>query len=462
MENESLDLSSLVDSLKEINLFIKGEEYSALKQHMKKYDNHIIKFKRDFYVLTIYAGEDYQNKPASFEKPTADEKHDISAILAELEILLAHLNIPRHRWGRYLNSQFTLHDILCQLNADLQRKSNIQLNTIIELIEARKSHNKKFYLMCAGSILSFLFVIVSPPLVVLVELAKLIMASTIILPSLSVLYSVGSFSYYAYENHFDKKRSLFNRLRDNAFLVLSSALNVSANIVWLASATVVAPLASGVLFILASVVDIGKEVFSMVQNYLQYKKYLPFAQQDLHDQQEHARYQFGYRQHRNAAIINIIAALFLFAIMVAWQLVPGGIFVTIGAVAAMCIVYQLQKMAVKSTQSYMRDQLQNELRHLEQEYENNNQERLDCSSFLVAEPSLEENINECYSNVLIAKEKQSEPSEVKQDIPKKQKVEKNCFNFSQRIGLNFFKASNKNQSPLDEANELNEKYYLDC
>jgi membrane protein implicated in regulation of membrane protease activity len=396
LENELLYASSLVASLQEINKFIKGGEYKRLKEHMKSYDRHLIKFKRDFYLLTIYAGKDYQStKPIQVDEEKIDDKHDTATIIAELETLLANLSIPQYRWGRYLNSKLTPYELLCQLHADLEIKANIQINTIIELVEKRKVRNKKIYYYGGGlAALILLTIATIPPILTgVLELAKFIMATTIAFPIGRILFTLASSGYYAYQNHFDKKRSLFNRLRDNSFLLFNTALNVSGSLIWLASATMVVPVASAALFLLSSLMDVVKEIFATVQNYSLYKNYQDknhslFVKQDLHDQQEQARHQIGYLKHRNAAIINTVAAVLLLAIMVAWQFIPGGIFVTIGSIAAIGIVYQTQKMVLKRNKKTMRDELQGELRHLEQEYANNNVDILDNDNTLNAENSL--------------------------------------------------------------------------
>lgn len=375
LANESKPTLSLVSSLQEINKFIKGGEYSDLKQSMKAYDRRRLKFYREFYLRTICADKDYQAEPWSLIK-TGDGEQDLdAAVLLELERLLAQLDIPKHHWGRYLNSNLSIYRILCQLNADLQVKVNIQVNTIIELLDERKNHNRKFLIIfIAASVLSAATVVISPFRVGIIELAKLIMTTSITFPIFGILLTLASAVYYGYQNCADEKRSLFNRIRDNGFLLLKTALNLTGNIIWLSSAAVVAPVASVTLFLLSSVLDVVKEVFATIQNYSLYKGYqgknhLISDTLDLHEQQEHARYQIGYRQHRNAALINTAAAVLLLALMVAWQFVPGGLFATIGAIALMGIIYQGQRMVLKSNSKIMRDELQNELRRLEQEYE---------------------------------------------------------------------------------------------
>lgn len=453
VENEPVHASSLVASLQEINKFIKGGAFDELKQHLKAYDRHLIKFKRDFYLLTVFAGKDYPSGQQVVESGEEDDKYDSTAIIHELEILLTNLSIPKRRWGKYLNSQLTLHELLCQLNADLQIRFNIQLRSIIELIEERKNRNKKLYLI--AGITSFILLtaaVASPFILGIIGLAKLVLASTFVFPAFGLLFTLAKASFYAYQNHFDKKSSLFNRLRDNSFLLLNTALNVSGNIVWLASATVIAPVAAVTLFLLSSVVDMAKEIFAAVQNRMLYKKPSSSEVLSLHEQQEQARHQIGYRQHRNAAIINTVAAVVLLAIMIAWQLVPGGIFVTLGAMAAIAIVYQVQKMVLKSNQNTMRDQLQNELRHIEQEHEKNNAGVLDNDNSLELDNSLEheQTSGMYYDEAPVILDKMRGEESIASDSLELTEAQKSkspsSFNYATATDVSFFKHLTKEPS----------------
>lgn len=375
LANQSRPALTLVKSLQEFNAFIKGGEYDVLRQSMRIYNRQFIKFNRDFYLLKINAGKDYESDYPPLKSDDEELQRTSSGIIKELETLLINLSIPKYRWGRYLNSQLTVYKLLCQLNADLQIKANIQVNTIIELLDKRKDHNKKLYIV--ATVISFLFLagaLVSPFLLAIIELAKVVLSMAMVFPIFGLVSTIATASFFAYQNHFDQKRSLFNRLRDNSFLLLKTVLNLSGNIVWLTSATLVAPSVSVAIMLVASLMDVAKEVFATVQNYILYKEYQerkePFhVTSNLHAQQEHARHRIGYLQHKNAAIINTVTSIALFATMLAWQLVPGGIFVAAGAIAAIGLIYLGQYLMLMTNKRIMRDQLQDKLYDLEQEYE---------------------------------------------------------------------------------------------
>ena len=56
--------------------------------------------------------------------------------------------------------------------------------------------------------------------------------------------------------------------------------------------------------------------------------------------------------------------------------VPGGIFVTLAAVAAMIVIHQVKKLILNYNENKMRDRLQSGLFRLEQEYEKENKMEL--------------------------------------------------------------------------------------
>ncbi len=398
MEIKSLHAPSLVETLKEINKFIKGGEYKALKPKIAAYSYHLVEFNRDFHIITIYSDKDYRSNAPVLKSASADQEDDTPSILAELETLLTHLGIPKYRWGRYLNSNLTLYDLLCQLNADLQKIGDIQMHTIISLIDEKTSQSKKILFTGGAVFLGILSALsLTPFMQGLVELVKIVMASAMAFPILGLIYTGASALYYAYENHFDKKRSLLNRIRDNSFLFINTALNVSAYAVWIAAAAVMTPV-TAILFIVAAVTDVCKELFAATQNYLEYKNHPLLIKEDLHGHQEQARRQIGYVKHRNAALINIIGAVVLLAIMIAWNFVPGGLFVTIAAVAAIAVVYGLQRMAIKSNEKIMRERLQNDLNLLEQQYENDNTEDLTKSTILDLDKTLKPELRSALVN----------------------------------------------------------------
>lgn len=426
LEKQTLPASTLLASLRQINQFISGGKYSTLKQHIKSYD--LPCFKRDFYAVSIYSGKDY-------EQHASNQSHEASAVIFELETLLTQLSIPRARWGLYLNTHFSLYEILCQLNADLQHNSTIQLNSVLELVEAKTAWNKRVFWVVGGSVA--LLLVGSPALAGLVELGKVVMASVIAIPMLGALYNLGSSAYFAYLTHFDKKRPLFNRLRDNFFLLLNNIFNISGSIVWLVSGAVVAPIPSAALFLCASLVNVVKEVFSMAQNFFEYKKHAPFLGQNLHDQKEYTRHQLGYRQHRNAAMINIATAVVVLALMAVCLFVPGGIFVTIAALLAMGVAYKLNEMALKKNHSIIREQLQEELSRLGQEDEAKKEQQLSSSYSYSweAEDCLEQESqsDSGYDNEAIPLSVAAPPITLEE-----QNVKSKRFSYAHACGLSFF------------------------
>ncbi|WP_019215761.1 hypothetical protein [Legionella tunisiensis] len=209
------------------------------------------------------------------------------------------------------------------------------------------------------SILANLYM--SPIMAGTISVIKGFLASATGIPILGVVYTGAAALYAMYQNHFDKKRSLFNRIRDNAFLFTNTAINIAAYAIWIASATVMSPVVAS-LFVAASAVDMFKEMFAAAQNYLEYKNSPPIVGNDLQAEQELLRRESSYIKHRNAAIVNLVAAVILVGIMAAWCFVPGGIFVTLAAVAAIVTIYAVKTVILKYNESSMRDSLQTGLK----------------------------------------------------------------------------------------------------
>lgn len=371
MENKSLHAPSLVEALKKINSFIRGSSYDALKAHMQNYERHWLQFNRDFYTITINSDKEYTSS-SSLSLPLPKDGDDTPLILYELENLLKNLHIPHYKWNRYLNSKLTVYDLLNQLNADLQSKNNIQIASIIKLLDKQGAKNKKRAIfggfMFSSMMIIFYFSDFVPGILEFIQ-------TGVTLPILGLIYTAGLTFYRFYNNHFDKKSSLFNRIRDNSFLIASTALNISAYATWIALGVSMSPIVAS-LFVAASSMDAIKEFFAATQSYIAYKKSYFIPQNDLHGAQEHARREKGYRQHRNAAIINIIAAILLVGVMAVWSFMPGALLITALCIAAIVVIHIAKSRALAYNNSLMRDSLQKELRELEQHYEPSMQKTL--------------------------------------------------------------------------------------
>ncbi|HHF7346442.1 TPA: hypothetical protein ACPSKB_003237 [Legionella feeleii] len=347
-------IATLSKTLDGFNAYIKGgSTFKDLKARMKFYDNKLVKLNTDFHTITISDSEE-------------DSSPEYKEIIKKLKALLTNLNIPQSHWDRYLKSSLTVYDFFAELKKE---KNMLQAGDILDLIDEKTAYGKMELAVGGALILSILAnLYMTPVMAGTIDVIKGFLASATGIPILGAVYTGFAAVYAMYQNHFDKKRSLFNRIRDNAFLFTNTAINIAAYAIWIASATVMSPIVAS-LFVAASAVDVFKEMFAAAQNYLEYRNSPPIVGNDLQAEQELLRRESNYIKHRNAAIVNLVAAVVLVGIMAAWCFVPGGIFVTLAAVAAIVTVYAVKTAILKYNESTMRDRLQTGLKTLEETHE---------------------------------------------------------------------------------------------
>lgn len=313
---------------------------------MKIYNRRPVKLNRNFHLITIDSDDE---------------------VIKGIKTILKNLNIPECHWDRYFGLDLTVYEFLVTLSRD----GHHQINDILELIDEKTSLGKLEFVL--GGFLSTVIIgllLSTPAFSNVLAVLKSFLTSVTGLPVLGLIYTSITALYSLYKNQFDHRKPLLNRFRDNFFLLANTTLNMVAYGLWIVAATAMTPVIGG-LFVAASAVDVVKEIFCLTQEYLQYKNRPPIPESDpLTIHQTHARHVFGYAKHRNALIINLVSAVFLVGIMAAWCFVPGGIFVTIAAVAAIAIVYTAKTLILKANEKIMRERLQGKLKMLEVQYDN--------------------------------------------------------------------------------------------
>lgn len=334
-----MNLRSLTSSLDMFIDYIQGESLESLTEHIKCYDRHPVRFNRDFRLISIVHEQ----------------------ISEKIKKILAILNIPQNRWDDYLKSN-TVYDFLEQLSKD----GHDQINDILKVLDTKFSLSKLEWIL--GGIFSATIIAVifsNPALSGVVAVLKEFVTSAIGLPILSVIYT-GAFAIYSVsQNQLDNRKPLFNRFRDGFFLLANSILNLVAYGLLIGASAVMAPVA-GVLFVAASAVDVVKEIFTLIQGYIQYKNEMSLPEGNpLVIEQSRARREFGYAKHRNALLINMVTSMFLAGIIAVSCFIPGGVFVSIACVAAMGLVYTAKTIANSQNEEIMRVGLQKELKNLE-------------------------------------------------------------------------------------------------
>ncbi len=335
----------MVLSLQHFDLYLRGNSSKSLKKYMKFYAERPEIFERDFHRLRI---------SSSWET-----KECISAILN-------NLNIPKTDWNKF-SPRLTIYEFLLQL----AREGHPQVHYIIEVIEERKRFSTLELVLGSGIILTFImYLLTQPALQFIINTAVSFFSSIISFPILGFLYNCGLFAYFFYDYYYDRKKNDFNRFRDYAFLILSTAATLAAYIVLIATAATMSPVIAS-LYVTAAAIDFLREVFCLAQEFFQYVNSPPINENDyLSVHRDFARRVFGFEKRRNALAISFVAGLVIVGITALWCFLPGGMAATIFALSAIGIIYLIKIMLVKRNEVVLREHLQEQLYILETNYGN--------------------------------------------------------------------------------------------
>ncbi|KTD18307.1 APC family permease [Legionella jordanis] len=340
---QSFKLATLSDDLSCILEYLSGADSHLLKAHFEYYSERSYELKRNYHHIIIL-------KNPELERKTKD--------------ILRNLNIPEAQWQQYLS--LSMYKLLQKLN----REGHPQIDYILELIKRKTWKRFLPWLLAAiGGIIVLAALLFSPPLAPLLQWLEEILTSVIGLPVLGFSFTVLSTVFLLVQNQTDSKRKLFKRNQDSIFLLLGAGINCAAYVLWIMIAAPMPPLVA-VLSVMASGMDVIKELFNIGQEYFRFHNRLKIHESTkMLEHQAYARHVYGFNKHRNALLINLASSLLLLGIMAAWCFLPPGLILTIAAVSAICLVYTLKRFFLKANESRARAILQEELRFIKQEYE---------------------------------------------------------------------------------------------
>lgn len=341
-------MQSLIVTLSCFNTYLANAHSKALPKRMKYYKNRMSEFNRDFNTTHI------------------NDNDETKAIIASI---LKNLNIPRYKMGRYLNAPLTLYEFLVEVNAQTN-KENEKLKEFLVLIK-KQSRKKLEKIVISGLVGIALFQLSLPFIVHAEALAALqeITAAALFFPAVGIIFTAGVALYSLYKNLYDKKMTLYQRFKDNFFLLADSALKFAAYGVLLAAATTVSPV-SAILFVAAECLSVLKEVVNLAHMIFFDKWKLTAAEaRNIDLVLQHTRHQFDFIKRRDSLLINTALAIIMLGIVAAWCFVPGGIGVTIGAFAAIALVYLFKYAVHKYHDASIQKRLQQRFGEIEGEYE---------------------------------------------------------------------------------------------
>lgn len=334
-------MNSLLHDLECFDEYIRGGEPKRLIFDLGYYDIEPQKFKKNYHQIII-------------------NKRNLLKLKAE-KILLS-LNIPPNHWDDYLN--LTVYNFLLKLSQD----GYSQIQYILKNLDEKTAIDKFKWLSLASIVaLAALSAFFSSPFNGLKLAVENFLATTIGFPIIGFAFTgvIAVLNFYLNAN--DHKRALYQRVIDNVFLTIQTALNVSAYILWILAKAPMTP-AAGALFVIASAVDVFKELYTLIKGSILHKHQWQ-SDNPLLSNQGNCRYRLDVARHRNALLINLGASCLLLGIMAVWCFVPGGFIVTIGALLTMGIVYGLKHRLLKLNESTTQEKLQTALSKIQKEHE---------------------------------------------------------------------------------------------
>lgn len=341
-------MESLIETLRSFDTSLIEGCGNALKERMSYYDNNWLQFNKDIYTISI----------------NSDEK--IQALVAQI---LEHLKVPEQQRSRYLGASITVNELFIELR-DHEASKNKKIDEFIGLInqQVRARLKKVVY----GSVIIFAALEASSPVLAasggFTALQGLIAAAAF-LPLVGILYTTAAAIYSIYQNATDKKIPFFHRLQRNLFLFAQTAIKLTGYCILAAAATTSTPVVAALFVAAAAVVVVG-EVASLVRMSLKERHHhVALDSAPLQERQAQARHAVDYIKRRNDRLINIAAAVIGVAIVAVSCFVPGGIFVTLGVVAAVTALYFVEQWALKRNKAVMDARLHRQFEEIEEAHD---------------------------------------------------------------------------------------------
>ncbi|MFI4918265.1 MAG: hypothetical protein ACHP65_01775 [Legionellales bacterium] len=335
-------VTSLISSINQFNTYVSGGKPDDLQHYMGLYKNRKIAINKHFCLITIDSND---------------------ALIAGISALLKNLNIPKNEWGRYFGFKLTVYDLL----VELKKQGHHQIDYILELIDGQLVFSMEEWLFIGVTLaIPAVIAVATTSIVALVQEAVTVV---ITLPVAGLFYHGVIALYDLSQDYFDKKKTTFVKIRDGFFVLAHFTVTATGYGIWMtAAATTMSPLIA-TLFVAASAIDVMKEVFCLIQNHIEDKNRPEVHDDDpLLTHKAHARLEFGFIKHRNAALINLVAALLFVGLMAAWCFVPGGMLVSVVLIVAIVTVHAIKKYLQKCNDSYIREQVATELKRVEEAY----------------------------------------------------------------------------------------------
>jgi len=336
-------MTELETALTSFNNYLLSPDKARLLRILEPYGDNKKKINRDFFTLTL------------------DEHPELNPYLSKL---LNYLNIDELLWGRYIGAPITVYQLLKELNQLLDKK-NQHLVAFIKQIDNKRG--KAWTSLVFAAMLGLVGVeFLVPFMSGVVNLVHQVVVAAVFVPAASIGYTAAVYFYSLYESLTNKKKvPLTELLRNNFFELAEAALKVTAySLVLAAVATTGSPLFL-VLIIVGTGIQIIKEVVNFIHLQVKHKSSAKDHEYTLPEKQQQAREECDYLKRRNSLIINIVAAVVITGLVAASFLIPGGIFVAIGALVGLVIVHLLKSQAHRYNERHITARLISDFEALE-------------------------------------------------------------------------------------------------
>ena len=333
-------MQSLLDTLTCFNAYLIGDKGTDLYDHMSYYNHNILEFNLNFSKRIINAN---------------DEVNEL------VKNILKNLHVPQWQWGRYLGASLTVYDFLRELR-DYNKIENEKLNEFIELID-EQSKLFRARILLSGAVAVATLEIALPFL-------STLGISALFAPIVGLVYTIGVTLYFIYENISDKKIDLFQQIRANLFLVTIAVINFARYGILITAAAMATPIAA-ILSVVTAALGVLQEVFALIHMVVQDHMKDPLDETreiDLGVLQTEARHQLDYVNRIHSISINLVSAVVSAGIVAVWCFVPGGIFVTIGALVGLAVLFAAKYLAQRYNTNTMNARLKSTFDEIEFEY----------------------------------------------------------------------------------------------
>lgn len=321
------------------NQYLQGGSIEQLKRHMDEYDGKRQSVRDNFHTIPI----------------------SNNAIKNRINTLLKALFIPSDQINNYLSSDLTVFDLLLDLHRN--NIAGIQTDYLIELINKKSRWRKRDFFLI-GALLSVILGVMAmiPSFSAIIVALYGLLTSPRALPIVGLVYSLSVTAYMIFSHQFDRKIPLYDRIRNNFFVIASMVLNIIAYSLWISSPIGITYVVAG-LFVSSAFMHVIKEGVALLKELIiNYRNQHVYAgENSIEINVDYVRHEFSFKKHRNAALINLVTAIALAGVMTAWHFIPGGFLLSAIAVLSIGIIYGTQMLLKQKNDAVIRENLQKEL-----------------------------------------------------------------------------------------------------